>query len=93
MMRYYGNPWEREADFPFNFDLIWVGRDGFVNVTDLEEKIHNWMFQMPEEKVLYNLKFYIKTFILNIKNIYSSISYILYSILNTALIIHIICNI
>ena len=50
-MRYYGNPWEREADFPFNFDLIWVGRDGFVDVPDLEEKIHNWMFQMPEEKV------------------------------------------
>ena len=26
MMRYYGTPWEREADFPFNFDLIDVGQ-------------------------------------------------------------------
>ena len=56
-MRYYGTPWEREADFPFNFDLINMGDDfmgsdtGDINKTFISNVVNHWLFEMPEGRV------------------------------------------
>jgi len=48
IMRFYGTPWEREADFPFNFDLVNVAMDGVVQKAEIEDAINQWMFNMPK---------------------------------------------
>lgn len=50
-MRYYGTPWEREADFPFNFDLVNVAADGVVDKVEIEDAVNQWMFNMPSGRV------------------------------------------
>lgn len=45
-MKYYGS-YEREADFPFNFDLIPLGLSGSIKGHEVRELIDNWMFKMP----------------------------------------------
>ena len=44
-------PWEREADFPFNFDLVKVAMDGVVDKGEIESKVNQWMFNMPNGRV------------------------------------------
>ena len=48
LFRYYGK-FEREADFPFNFDLIEVGRDGNLDKDDILDRIKTWMFNRPPQ--------------------------------------------
>jgi len=50
-MRYYGTPWEIEADFPFNFDLIKIGSEGSLDKTEIEIMVNDWMREMPNGKV------------------------------------------
>ncbi|CBY08182.1 unnamed protein product [Oikopleura dioica] len=45
-MKYYGS-YEREADFPFNFDLIPLGLSGSIKGAEVRQLIDNWMFKMP----------------------------------------------
>ena len=48
LLRYYG-VFEREADFPFNFDLLEVGRGGNLDKDDILNRIKTWMFNMPDQ--------------------------------------------
>ena len=45
-MKYYGT-FEREADFPFNFDLIPLGSTGSISGAEVRQLVDNWMFKMP----------------------------------------------
>jgi len=51
IIRYYGTPWQDEADFPMNFQFIDLGNDSASwTGTKLEATVLNWMRKMPSNK-------------------------------------------
>ena len=50
ILRYYGTPLVKEADFPMNFRLIDLEKPDSWTASNIEEIVMEWMVNMPEGK-------------------------------------------
>ena len=50
VIRYYGTPLVKEADFPMNFRLIDLEKSESWTASNIEANVMEWMLNMPKDK-------------------------------------------